>query len=253
MRADLSGHVAMVTGASGGLGSHFSRVLADNGAAVALTARRLDRLRDLARDLAKGRHRAHAIAMDVTDDASVEAAFAEVEAHFGPVDILINNAGIVAGGTAMETDTDTFADVINVNLNAPYRVARRAARALVQTDRAGSIINIASILGFRVGGRVASYAVSKAAVVQMTKALALEWARHKIRVNAIAPGYIETDINRDFLQSDAGQAMVKRIPQRRFGEADDLDGALLLLASDASRYMTGSTITVDGGHLLSPL
>ena len=190
--------------------------------------------------------------MDVTDAASVEAAFAGISAALGPVDILVNNSGIAKTAPALSLSDEDWTSVVDVNLNGAFRCAQSAARQMKQNG-GGVIINIASILSFRVTAQVPAYAATKAGLVQMTHALALEWARDNIRVNALAPGYIATDINSDFFASPAGEAMIKRIPQRRLGQPTDLDGPLLLLASDASAYMTGSVITADGGHLQSTL
>jgi len=247
---DLKARHALVTGASSGLGRHFAGVLAAAGARVTVAARRQEALAQTVQTI--GPERAHAVRMDVTDSASVDQAFAEAEAAFGPVSILINNAGITSTGAALDMTEADWSDVVDTNLRGCWVVARRAARGMIaQGD--GSIVNIASILGLRVAGGVVPYAVSKAGVVQMTKALALEWARHRIRVNALAPGYIETELNDAFFASDAGRALIRRIPQRRLGEARELDGPLLLLASDAGSYMTGSVIAVDGGHLVTGL
>jgi NAD(P)-dependent dehydrogenase (short-subunit alcohol dehydrogenase family) len=191
--------------------------------------------------------------MDVTDASSIERGFAEAEAGFGPVRVVINNAGITMTRAALEVAERDWAGILDTNLKGSWLVAQHAARRLIHHGSGGSIVNIASILGLRVAGGVSPYAVSKAGVLQMTKALALEWARHRIRVNALAPGYIETDLNDDFFSSDAGKALIRRIPQRRLGEATELDGPLLLLASDAGSYMTGSVVAVDGGHLVSGL
>lgn len=252
--ADLGGKVALVTGASGGLGGRFARTLAASGAAVALAARRVDRLEALAGEIAAAGGRAVAVAMDVTQDASVAAAFDAAEAALGPVDVLINNSGIAGRGAPMrDVPPAEFAAVLEVNLVGAYRVAREAAGRLIAAGREGSIVNVASILGLRVGSGVGAYAASKAGLAQLTRAMALEWARHGIRVNALAPGYILTDLNRAFFDSEPGKAMIRRIPQRRLGEPADLDGPLLLLASDASRYMTGAVLVVDGGHLQSGL
>ena len=248
---DLGGKVALVTGASGGLGLHFARTLAGAGAKVALAARRLDQLE--ANVAAIGADRAARVVLDVTDPASVEHGLAEVAGRLGPPTIVVNNSGITATGPALDLDPGDWDRVMATNLKGAWLVARAAARQLIAAGLGGSIVNIASILGFRVAGHVAAYTASKAGLVQLTGALALEWARHRIRVNAIAPGYIETDLNRAFFASDAGKALVGRIPQRRLGRLEDLDGPLLLLASDASAYMTGSTIVVDGGHLHSTL
>ncbi|MRG70805.1 SDR family oxidoreductase [Alphaproteobacteria bacterium HT1-32] len=249
---DLTGKTALVTGASGVLGAHFARVLATAGASVALAARRTDRLESLADDITAAGGSAFSVSMDVTDATSVEAAFAGIAAALGPVDILVNNSGIAKTAPALSLSDDDWTSVVDVNLNGAFRCAQSAARQMKQNG-GGVIINIASILSFRVTAQVPAYAATKAGLVQMTHALALEWARDNIRVNALAPGYIATDINSDFFASPAGEAMIKRIPQRRLGQPADLDGPLLLLASDASAYMTGSVITADGGHLQSTL
>lgn len=252
-RFSLQGKVAFVTGASSGLGRHFARVLANAGASVALAARRQDKLDDLARELSNAGAKSFPVTLDVTKPAGIEAAFAAAEKALGPIGVLVNNAGTVVGKPALaQTEADWDA-VIDTNLKGAFVVAQAAARHMIANAKGGAMVNIASILGLRVAGNVAPYAISKAGIVQMTKALALEWARHSIRVNAIAPGYIETDLNRDFLASEPGQALMARVPQRRFGRPDDLDGALLLLCSDASAYMTGSVVAVDGGHLVSSL
>lgn len=241
MKLSLKGKRALVTGASGGLGVHFARTLAAAGADVTLAARRAEKVAKEAAVL-----NATSAVLDVTDPASIDALFA---AH--DFDVIVNNAGIADGKAALTMEIVEFEKVLATNLTGSFAVARAAARQMQK--RGGSIINIASILGLRVSGHVAAYAASKAGVVQLTKALALEWARHGIRVNALCPGYIETPINAEFFATDAGQAVIKRIPQRRLGQPADLDGALLLLASDASAYMTGSVIAVDGGHLVSGL
>ena len=248
---DLEGKVALVTGASGGLGLHFARTLADAGAKVALAARRQEQL--AANVATLGPDRAIAVALDVTEPASVERGLAEIAQRLGPATIVVNNSGVTATRAALDLDPETWDKIMDTNLKGAWLVARAAARLLIAARLSGSIINVASILGFRVAGHVAPYAASKAALVQLTRALALEWARHRIRVNALAPGYIETDLNRDFFASEPGQALVARIPQRRLGRPEELDGALLLLASDASTYMTGGAIVVDGGHLQSTL
>ncbi|MGI9437403.1 MAG: SDR family NAD(P)-dependent oxidoreductase [Geminicoccaceae bacterium] len=249
MQITLTGKRALVTGASSGLGLHFAEILAGSGAKVTLAARRLERVEAEAKALCDAGYSVEPQALDVTDEASVQALFEVAQ----PFDIVINNSGISgAGQSALDTPKGDFETVVDTNLNGVFAVAQAAARRMKEAS-GGSIVNIASILGLRVAGHVAAYAASKAAVVQLTKALALEWARHSIRVNALCPGYVETPINADFFKSDAGKALIKRIPQRRLGRLDDLDGALILLASDASAYMTGSVIAVDGGHLVSGL
>lgn len=244
---DLSGKVALVTGASGGLGLHFAQVLARHGAHVVLAARRVEALGAAVAELRALSLSAEALAMDVADPASVEAAFARLDR----LDILVNNAGVSHAEPALTVADEDWTRVIDTNLNGVFFVAQRAARKM--QPGGGTIINIASILGLRVAGSVASYAAAKAGVVQLTKALALEWARNGIRVNALCPGYIETDLNREFFATPAGQALIKRIPQRRLGQLEDLDGPLLLLVADAGRYITGATLAVDGGHLVSSL
>lgn len=249
----LDARHALVTGASSGLGRHFAGVLAAAGARVTVAARREAALDETVQGIRTTGGEAGAVRMDVTDAGSVERAFTQAEAQFGPVDILINNAGVTGTRAALDMTDSDWSSVIDTNLKGSWVVAQHAARRMVHHGIGGAIVNIASILGERVAGGVAPYAISKAGVIQMTKALALEWARHKIRVNALAPGYIETDLNEAFFTSDAGRALIRRIPQRRLGEARELDGALLLLASDAGSYMTGSVLAVDGGHLVSGL
>jgi len=253
MELSLKGHTALVTGANGGLGAHFARTLASAGAAVAIAARRVDSLRQVQDDIVSAGGRASAVALDVTDAAAVARAFDEASAALGPVTVVVNNAGIAITKPILDHTEDDWNQVIEVNLNGAWRVAQAAARHMVKNAKGGSIVNIASILGLRVSAQVPSYAASKAALIQLTKAMALELARHKIRVNALAPGYVETGINREFFASEPGQALVKRVPQRRIGQPGELDGASLLLASDAGSYMTGAVIAVDGGHVVNTL
>jgi len=253
MELTLDGCNALVTGANGGLGGHFARTLAQAGANVAVAARHVEALQPLLASLAACGRRVEAVALDVTDRASVVAAFERAAAALGPITVVVNNAGIAVTRPLLDHTEDDWLRVIDVNLNGAWRVAQTAARHMVAHRRGGSIVNIASILGMRVTAQVPSYAASKAALIQLTKAMALELARHRIRVNALAPGYVETGINREFFASDAGQALIKRVPQRRIGKPEELAAALLLLASDAGSYMTGSVVTVDGGHLAGAL
>lgn len=250
MFQDLRGKTALVTGASGGLGLYFAELLARQGASVTLAARRKQALAEAAEKIQVAGGSAVTVEMDVTDSASVASALAQTGT---PFDILVNNAGVSGTAPALDLDDAGWDNVIDTNLKGSFVVGQAVARGMKASGRGGAIVNVASILGHRVAGNVSAYATSKAGVIQLTKALALEWARYGIRVNALCPGYIETDINRDFFTSEAGLQLIKRIPQRRLGRPDELAGALLLLASDAASYITGSTIEVDGGHLVSSL
>jgi NAD(P)-dependent dehydrogenase (short-subunit alcohol dehydrogenase family) len=247
----LAGKVALVTGASSGLGHHFAGVLSRAGAKVVIAARRVDRLETLAADIRAAGGAAHAVALDVTERGSVSAAFDAAEHAFGTVDIVINNAGVPSHAWFLKTSEDAWRDVLAVNLDGVFRVAQEGAARMVKSGKPGSIINIASILGIAVMKTLAPYSASKAAVISLTRSMALELARSRIRVNAIAPGYFATEINGDFWQTPAGAKMIAGIPMGRIGELAELDGPLLLLASDAGAFMTGSVMTVDGGHLLS--
>ncbi len=245
---DLTGCVAVVTGASSGLGRHFALTLAKAGAKVGLAARRTDRLKEVDAEITAFDGRALPVAMDVTDRDSVTAAMAAIETELGPLSILVNNAGIAITQGFLQQGEEEWRRVLDTNLDGAWRVARTAAGLMAKHGKGGSIVNIASILGLRAGSHLSAYGAAKSALISLTQSMALELARHKIRVNALAPGYIETDINREVLTGEAGQKLVRRVPLRRFGEAGDLDGPLLLLASDAGRYMTGSVVVVDGGH-----
>ncbi|HEY0832330.1 MAG TPA: glucose 1-dehydrogenase [Azospirillum sp.] len=252
-RVDLSGRTALVTGASSGLGRHFAELLARSGARVAVAARRVDALEELCDTIAALGGEAVAVPMDVTDAGSVRNAVADAADGLGGLDILINNAGTTVSRGFLDHTEQDWDRVLDTNLKGCFLVAQAAAGAMKDQGRGGSIVNIASILGLRVSGHVAAYAASKAGLVQLTKAMALELARFGIRVNALCPGYVETELNRDFFAGEAGQAVIKRIPQRRLGTLEDLDGPLLLLCSDAGAYMTGAELAVDGGQLVNTL
>ena len=248
---NLAGRVALVTGASSGLGQQFARALADNGAAVALVARRADRIAELKKNIEAAGGRAVAIEADVTDRAAMTRAFDAAEKAFGTVTILVNNAGIAHGGRAVDMSAEEWRKVMATNLDAVFFCAQEAARRMLATKKQGAIINIASVLGLAVAKGAVAYATAKAGVVQVTKALAVELAFKGVRVNAIAPGWFVTEINDSYLASEAGTAIKREIPMGRFGNEGDLDGALLLLASDAGAYMTGATIVVDGGQVIA--
>jgi 3-oxoacyl-[acyl-carrier protein] reductase len=245
---DLTGEVALVTGASSGLGLRLAQVLAANGAAVVLVARRVDRLEDVRHRIEKAGGRAIAVEADVLDRAGMRRAFDAAEQAFGTVTILLNNAGIAHTDRAIDLTEAKWKEVLAVDLDAVFFWSQEAARRMMAAGKQGAIVNTASVLGFNASKGVVAYAVAKAGVVQVTKALGMEWANKGIRVNAIAPGWFTTDINRDFLASERGQAIRREIPMERFGEEGDLDGPLLLLVSRAGRFIAGETILVDGGQ-----
>lgn len=245
---DLAEQVALVTGASSGIGRHLAALLAAAGAKVGLAARRVDRLAEAAREIEGAGGQCLPIACDVTRSDSVAAAVATAEAQLGPLTVLVNNAGVVVAKPVLQHTEEEWDYVLDTNLKGAWLMAREFAQHLIDRRRPGRIINIASVLGVRTIARVPSYTAAKAGLIHLTHVLAMELARHSILVNAIAPGYVETDFNRDFLRSEAGKKLEARIPLRRVGRPDDLDGAMLLLASPAGAYITGAVIAVDGGH-----
>ena len=247
---DLSGKVALITGASSGLGKHFAKTLSSNGAKTILAARRVEKMEKLQSELEND---SFIVNLDVTSKESVNSLKDEIENTIGQLDIVINNAGISDPVRFKDITEDSWLSILETNLNGAFRIAKMATDIMLKNKDGGSIINIASILAERVGLNLASYASTKAALVQLTKSMALELARSNIRVNALAPGYILTEINQDFFDTEEGQGYISKIPMKRLGLESELDGALLLLASDASSFMTGSVITVDGGHVINPL
>lgn len=250
---DLNGKTVFVTGGSSGIGAHLAGVFAEAGANVVVAARREHELAKVVAAIEKRGGKALAVRLDVTDPKSVENGFLEAERELGVANVLLNNAGITVAKSALDATVEDWDNVIGTNLRGPFLVARAFAQRLIAHSSPGTIVNVGSIMGVRVAGGLTSYAAAKAGVHHLTRALALEWARYNIRVNAIAPGYIMTDMTRDFFATPAGDTIVKRIPQRRVGDLDHLAAPALLLASDASAYMTGAVVPVDGGHLVNTL
>jgi len=252
-RFSVHGKSILITGASSGFGAHFARVLASEGAKVGLAARRVEALEAIAAEIRNAGGTAATVKLDVLDGASVKQAVDAIAGQFGRIDVLVNNSGISITRPVLDQTEEDFDAVMGVNLRGAFLVATEVARRMRADGKGGSIINIESILSFRQAGHIAPYAASKAALTQLARSMALELARYNIRVNGIAPGYFATDINREFFETEGGAAMIKRMPARRLGKLEELEGPLLLLASDASSYMNGATIVVDGGHLTSTL
>lgn len=245
---DVAGRVALVTGASSGLGARFAGVLAANGARVALAGRRRDALDRLAKTIADAGGVAAVVAFDLRDHARIPEVFAEVEAALGPVDVVINNAGISDARAVVDLTFEAWREILDVDLDALFLMAREAARRM--SGRGGVIVNVSSILGLRPRAEMAAYSVAKAGVAQLSRIMALELADKGVRVNTLAPGYVVTGMNRDFFASPESEPLVREIPLGRVGQVDDFDGAVLFLSSDASRFMTGAVLVVDGGHVL---
>lgn len=249
----LKDTVCMVTGASSGLGWHFSQVLASAGCKVGLAARREDRLKELHKKITQMGGQSMVLPMDVTDRSAVEKGIEQLSSEYGPVQLLINNAGVADSKNFVDSHDSDTSRIFSVNQTAVWQVAQAVTRHMIKASVSGSIINIASIAGIRTIGGAASYSVSKAAVTHLTKIMAMELARHNIRVNALAPGYIATEMNAEFLASDAGNKLINRVPMRRSGESSELDAPLLLLASNKGSFITGAVLPVDGGHVVASL
>ena len=251
METSLSGKVALVTGASSGLGARFAKLLAADGATVAMAARRTDRLKELRAEIEADGGQAHAYSMDVTDSLSVKNAIAQVEADFGRIDVLVNNSGVSTSGRLLDVTEDDYDYMLNTNTKGAFFVAQHTAKVMIAKKTQGRIINIASVAGLRVLSGIGVYCMSKAAVVQMTKAMALEWGKYGINTNAICPGYIRTEINSEYMDSEAGAKLLQILPRRRVGKPEDLDGLLMLLASDSANFINGAIMAADDGLSVS--
>lgn len=250
MEFNLKSRVAFVTGATSGLGRHCAKVLSKAGAAVAVSGRRAGRLSELRLELEGAGGKCMDIVLDVTDAKQIAPAFDKAESALGPVDILINNAGISVNGPVADIAVADFDAVLSTNLRGPFLLAQEVGRRMIARGKGGRIINIASITAFRVLPGSAPYCVSKAGLAMMTQCLAREWARYDINVNAICPGFIETELNRAWFETPKGRAQIQSFPKRRLQRAEDLDGTLLLLASNASSAITGALLSVDEGQSL---
>ena len=246
---DLSGRVALVTGASKGLGRTIAESLAGAGATVALVSRTRDDLEAVAAALTATGGRAVAVTADVTDETSIADMVAQVLEHCGQIDILVNNAGVGETGAVVEMDTSRWDWVMEINVRGPMLCCKHVGPHMLQRRR-GKVINVASVMASRVARYMAAYAASKAALVQFTRTLALEWIRHNVQVNALCPGYFLTDMNAEFFASERGKRFASELPIGRLGDPAELAGAAVFLASDATSYVTGTTLYVDGGHSL---
>jgi NAD(P)-dependent dehydrogenase (short-subunit alcohol dehydrogenase family) len=255
---DLSGRVAFITGASGGLGAQFARVLSSAGAAVVLASRRLEKLKDLRAEIEASGASAHVVELDVTDPGSIRSAVAHAETEVGSIDILVNNSGVTTTQRLEEVDAENFDYVFNTNVKGAFFVAQevgkrmlaRARGAAPGTYTGGRIVNVASMAGLRVLPQIGVYAMSKAAVVHMTRAMALEWGKYGINVNAICPGYIETEMNHHHWATDQGRKLVQMMPRKRVGQPEDLDALIVMLCSNESHFMNGAVIAADDGFAL---
>jgi NAD(P)-dependent dehydrogenase (short-subunit alcohol dehydrogenase family) len=256
IRFDLSDKTALVTGASSGLGARFARVLAAQGATVVLASRRVERLKELRAEIEAEGGDAHVVAMDVTDPESIVAGVAQAEAEAGAIDVLVNNSGVSTTQRLVDVSPEDYDFVFDTNTRGAFFVAQAVARRMIarakdEPQRPAQIVNIASMAGLKVLAQIGVYAMSKAAVVHMTRAMALEWARYNINVNALCPGYISTELNEHHWESEAGRKLISMLPRKRLGQPEDLDGLLVLLCSDQSRFVNGAVIAADDGFGVS--
>lgn len=242
----LHGRVALVTGASSGIGRVLARGLADAGASVVVVARRADRLEELVREIESSGGAAAAVQADVTDQESIERAYDNAEQAFGTVNVIVSNAGITDSRNFLKIDAVARDAVFDTNLRGVWNVGQVGARRLVAAGQGGSIINVASVLGLGVQPGLASYCASKGAVIQLTRSMAIDLTKHNIRVNALAPGWFKTELNDAFFESPAGLERIARMPARRLGAIEELIGPVVMLASDAGSFMNGSVVAVDG-------
>ncbi len=255
---DLSGRVALVTGASGGLGAQFARALSRAGAGVVLAARRIERLKTLRAEIEAEGGDAHIVGLDVTDHGSIKAAIAHAETEMGTIDILINNSGVGSSKKLVDVAPDEYDEVFDTNTRGAFFVAQEVGKRMIARSRGaapgtftgGRIVNIASMAGLRVLSQLGVYAMSKAAVVHMTKAMALEWGRYGINVNAICPGYIDTEMNHHHWQTEQGRKLIEMSPRKRIGAPNDLDSVMLMLCANESRFVNGAVIAADDGFSL---
>lgn len=252
IEVNFEGKIALVTGASSGLGARFAKVLAQAGAQVVLASRRIERLKELRAEIEASGGAAHVVALDVTDYGSIKAAIAHAETEAGPIDILVNNSGVSTTQRLVDVTPEDYAFVMDTNQRGAFFVAQEAAKRMIARAKGDPkkqhrIINIASVAGLRILPQIGIYCMSKAAVVHMTKSMAVEWCRYGINVNAICPGYISTEINEAHFETEQGRTLINMLPRKRLGQPEDLDGLLLLLASEESRFINGAVIAADDG------
>ncbi|MGV8893138.1 MAG: SDR family oxidoreductase [Burkholderiaceae bacterium] len=252
IEVNFEGKIALVTGASSGLGARFAKVLAKAGAQVVLASRRIDRLKELRAEIEAEGGAAHVVSLDVTDYASIKSAIAHTETEAGPIDILVNNSGVSTTQNLLDVTPEDYAYVMDTNQRGAFFVAQETAKRMIarvkgDPTKQHRIINIASVAGLRVLPKIGIYCMSKAALVHMTKSMAVEWGRYGINVNAICPGYIATEINAEYFDSEEGRKLINILPRKRVGSPEDLDGLLLLLAGEESRFINGTIITADDG------